>query len=170
VEADDFLLIGRITSAHGIKGALKVFSFAESPSVFESGRLIHLKGNLDREKTFTIQWAKPHARGLLLSLEGIDNRSKAESLIGAELFIEKKSLPALEEGTYYWFDIVGLSVFTIDDEYIGQVKSIIPTGSNDVYVVQDKNKEILVPALESVVIDIDLDNKRMIVVLPEGLQ
>ena len=168
--ADDFLLIGRIAGAHGVKGALKILSFAESPSDFESGSLIHLRGNQGGEKAYTIQWAKPHGRGVLLSLAGIDNRSKAKSLIGAELFIEKKSLPALEEGTHYWFDIIGLSVFTLNNEYIGQVTSIIPTGSNDVYVVQDMDKEILVPALESVVTDIDLENKRMTVDLPEGLQ
>jgi 16S rRNA processing protein RimM len=169
VEADDFLLIGRVAGAHGIKGALKIFSFAESPSVFDSGSLIHLRGHRGGEKSYTIRWVRPHGRGVLLSFEGIDDRTKAESLIGAELFIEKELLPELEAGTHYWFDIVGLSVFTKDAEYIGQITSIIPTGSNDVYVVQDEGKEILVPALESVVIDIDLEKKRMTVDLPEGL-
>ena len=170
MEADDFLLIGRVAGAHGIKGALKIFSFAESPSVFDSGSLIHLRGNRGGEESYTVRWVKSHGKGVLLSLEGVDDRTQAESLIGAELFIEKKLLPELEEGTHYWFDIIGLSVYTKDTEYIGQITSIIPTGSNDVYVVQDEDKEILVPALESVVIDIDLKKKRMTVDLPEGLQ
>jgi len=84
------------------------------------------------------------------------------------------SLEVLEEGVYYWSDLIGLSVFTVDDTYIGRVTSIIQTGSNDVYVVTnddgEKPADILIPALEWVVLDIRLDQKIMRVDLPEGLQ
>ncbi len=169
METDGLLPIGKIVGAHGIMGALRVFSFAESPSVFKPGGLIYLKSDKGGERTCTIKWAKPHRKGVLLALKGIDSRNGAESLIGAELLVNKESLPKLEKGTYYWFDIVGLSVFTFDNAYIGRVTSILPTGSNDVYVVQDEDKEILVPALESVVVEIDFEKKRMTVDLPEGL-
>jgi len=169
VETDGFLPIGKIAGAHGIKGALKVISFAESLSVFEPGSRIHLKNEQGEGKSHTIEWVKPHRKGLLLSLEGIESRDRAESLIGAELQIEKESLPEPDDGVYYWFDIIGLSVHTTDGEYIGCVTSILPTGSNDVYIVQDRDKEILIPALESVITDIDLEEKRMTVELPEGL-
>ncbi|MEE8480397.1 MAG: ribosome maturation factor RimM, partial [Desulfobacterales bacterium] len=80
----------------------------------------------------------------------------------------------LEDGSYYWFDIIGLSVFITDGKCIGNVESIFPTGSNDVYVVKNPNNdldsEILVPALESVVLSIDLKNKKMHVNLPDGLE
>jgi len=83
-------------------------------------------------------------------------------------------LPELEEDTHYWFDIIGLSVFLKDNTFIGNVTSVIPTGSNDVYVVKDpdknKTQEILIPAIESVVLEIDLKNGRMSVDLPEGLE
>jgi 16S rRNA processing protein RimM len=169
VETDGFLLIGKIVGAHGLRGALKVYSYAEYPSVFNPGGLIYLESGRGRKKTHTITWAKPHRKGVLLTFKGIDSRTDAEPLIGAELLINKKSLPKLEKGTYYWFDIVGLSVYTADNAYIGRVTSIMPTGSNDVYVVQDEDKEILVPALESVITDIDFMGKRMTVDLPEGL-
>ena len=78
-------------------------------------------------------------------------------------------MPDLEEGDYYWFDLIGLDVFGIDQKYLGRLESIIQTGSNDVYVVKKDDTEILIPALESVVQKIDLKNRRMQVDLPEGL-
>ena len=104
-------------------------------------------------------------------MEGISCREEAKALIGSELFIKKEKLSELEDGTYYWFDIIGLDVYNIEDKYLGCVEAIIPTGSNDVYVVKDKagNSEILIPALESVVKKIDCNLKIMQVDLPEGL-
>jgi len=173
VKKDGFLTIGKIVGAHGVKGNNKVHSYAESLSVFEPGRSILVINAQGIEKTFAIKWAKPHGRGALISLKGIDSRKSAEALIGSELFITQESLPVLEDGSYYWSDIIGLSVFTTDEQCIGRVESIIPTGSNDVYVVKDPSKdqdnETLIPALESVVLEIDLKHKTMRVDLPEGL-
>ncbi len=168
---EGFLLIGKITGAHGIKGTSKAFFYSESLSAIESDDLILLKNHEGLEKTYEIRWIKPHGRGVLLSLKGINYREEAKALIGSELFIKKEKLSELEADTYYWFDIIGLDVYTIEDKYLGCVESIIPTGSNDVYVVQDKagNSEILIPALESVVKKIDFNLKIMHVNLPEGL-
>lgn len=173
MENDGFLPVGKIVGAHGVKGNLKVYSYAESVSVFKPGSLILVIHAEKIEKYFAIEWAKPHGKSILLSFKGIKDRNEAENLIGAELFIERIALPELEEGVYYWVDIIGLSVFTTDDQYIGRVESIMPTGSNDVYVVKNQTKddstEILIPAIESVVLEIDFENKTMRVELPEGL-
>ena len=173
MEKNGFLSIGKIVGVHGIKGNIKVYSYAESLSVFEKGSSVLVANDKGFKKTFKIKWVKPHGRVVLLSLQGIDNRNLSETLIGSELLIERDSLPDLEDGSYYWSDIIGLSVFTTDKTYIGLVESIIPTGSNDVYVVidstKDRDHETLIPALESVVLKIDLDKKTMIVDLPEGI-
>ena len=164
-----FFLIGKIVGVHGVKGTLKVLSYAESPAIFQSADTILLK-DAAREDIYPIKWARPHKRILLMSLKGINTRDQAESLTEAGLYIEKARLPKLEEGVYYWSDIIGLSVFISDDICIGHIESIIPTGSNDVYVVKDdKDNEKLIPALESVVLEIDLENGIMRVELPEGL-
>ena len=84
--------------------------------------------------------------------------------------IEKATLPEAEQDTYYWHQIIGLDVFTVDGRRLGQVTAILPTGSNDVYVVREGKKEILIPALESVVVDVDLTAKALRVDLPEGLE
>ena len=168
---EGFLLIGKITGAHGIKGTSKAFFYSESLFAFESDSLILLKNPEGLEKIYEIKWVKPHGRGFLLSLKGISCREEAKALIGSELFIKKEKLPELEDGTYYWFDIIGLAVYTIEDKYLGRIESIISTGSNDVYVVKDKagNSEVLIPALESVVKKIDFKLKIIQVDLPEGL-
>jgi 16S rRNA processing protein RimM len=168
-----FLPVGKIVGAHGVKGNLKVHSYAESVSVFKPGSWIYviLAGKIERH--FAIKWAKTHGRSILLSLKGIEDRNTAETLIGVELCIERIHLPELEEGEYYWTDIIGLSVFTTDNQYIGRVESIMATGSNDVYIVKNQTEndgtEILIPAIESVVLEIDIESKMMRVELPEGL-
>ncbi|MDI6688415.1 MAG: ribosome maturation factor RimM [Desulfobacterales bacterium] len=168
-EKNNLLLIGKIVGVHGLNGTVKVCSYAESLSDFKPGGLILARDSEGRDKTYVIQRVKPHVRTILLSFKGVDDRDMSEALIGCDLFIEKAKCSEPEDGSYYWFDIIGLSVYTIDGKFIGSVESIIPTGSNDVYVVKNDDDEILIPGLESVVKEIDLKQKIMRVDLPEGL-
>lgn len=155
-------------------GNVKIYSYAESLSVFSPGTLLLVRRDKGEEKTYSVKWAKSHTGTVLLSLNGIENRTQAEALVGSALYIQKKNLPELKDGDYYWFDIIGLSVFSVEGEYIGRVASILPTGSNDVYIVKDvaggRQKETLIPALASVVVCIDLEKKIMQVDLPDGLR
>lgn len=165
---NDYILIGKIAGAHGVKGYLKMISYADSLSVFTPGSPLLFKKS-GKENIHTVKWVKPHKRSVLLCLKGVENRDQAELFAGSELFIEASLLPELEEGTYYWNDLIGLSVFTIDKTYLGRITSILPTGSNDVYVVKHGKDETLIPALESVVIEINLEDRTIQVDLPEGL-
>ncbi len=165
--------MGKIVGVHGIKGTVKVYSYADSVSSFKPGSSVILEAD-GLEKTFIIAWVKPHHKTVLVAFEGITNRDRAEELVGLEFFIARNSLETLEEGVYYWSDIIGLAVYTLENEYLGRVASILQTGSNDVYVVKNKKgqepAEILVPALDWVVREIDVDQKMMRVDLPEGLR
>jgi 16S rRNA processing protein RimM len=173
VQKNGFLVVGMIVGSHGIKGNLKVRSFAESETVFKPGESILVIQAGQIEKKYFIQWVKPHGKSMLVSLKGIEDRDAADGLVGAKIFIERTALPELEEGSYYWIDIIGLSVFSTDDQYIGCIESIMRTAGNDVYIVKNHDKndrhEILIPAIESVVLNIDFKNKIMRVDLPEGL-
>jgi 16S rRNA processing protein RimM len=166
----DVVLIGKIVGAHGLKGTCRIQSYAESLEIFESGTALLVSSPDGSENRYEIDWIKSHSRGALLSLKEVTGVDQAKSLIGSELYIEKAELPELESGTYYWFDLIGVNVYSADDRYIGRLDSIIETGANDVYVVKNADKEILVPALESVVRSIDIESKKMRVELPEGLE
>jgi len=168
-EKKDHVLIAEIVGVHGIKGTSKIRSYAESLSLFKPGCPIAVRERGGQEKSLEIKWVKPHAGTALIAFKGINERHQAQALIGAELFVPKDELPELEEDSYFWFDLIGMAVYTTADEYLGRIESIIETGSNDVFVVQDNKKEVLIPALESVVIGIDTKAKRMQVDLPEGL-
>jgi len=163
------VLIGKIIGIHGNKGTNKLRSYAESLSIFLPGDPILVRDLRGREANYEINWVKPHTGTPLISFKGITNRDQAKTLTGAELFIPQSQLPELDEDTYYWHDLIGIEVFTTAEEFLGWIESIIDTGSNDVYVVKREEKEVLIPALESVVLEIDLEHKRMQVDLPEGL-
>lgn len=108
-----------------------------------------------------------------MALEGVVDCGQAETLVGSALYIGKDKLPELESDTYYWFDLIGLSVFDAENAYLGKVESIFETGSNDVLVVKDRDRgpkhEVLIPALATVIESVDLKEKKLRVKLPEGL-
>ncbi|MGE0084553.1 MAG: ribosome maturation factor RimM [Desulfococcaceae bacterium] len=163
------ILIGRIVGVHGIKGCLRICSYAESDVFFAEGSSVLLKNSSAEICSHTIRQSAPYKLGLLLHLDGIEDRDMAESLVGSGLFIERSALPQPEEGSYYWHDLIGISVFDAESGFLGKLTAVMPTGSNDVYVVKDGKKETLVPALVSVVTGIDLESGTMQVQLPEGL-
>lgn len=167
---DALIPIGKVVGTHGIKGYLKVTSYAESTASFAPGKHLSLRRKGKPVVTFKIVSARPHKRGMLLALEGIASVDAAKEWVGYELCIDKATLPEPERGTYYWHQIIGLEVFTVDNRRLGRVKAIFPTGSNDVYVVRDGKKKVLIPAIDSVVVDIDLPHEVLRVDLPEGLE
>jgi 16S rRNA processing protein RimM len=166
----DTVIIGKIVGVHGIKGYVKVHCEAESFSVFAPGRTVIVRNSKGGSRVMEIVDARPQGRKQLLLLKGISDRNLAETLPGSDLLLEKSSLPDLEPDTYYWSDIAGMSVISVDGCHVGTVTSLIETGSNDVYVVKTRDAgEILIPAIASVVLEIDLNRKIMRVDIPEGL-
>ena len=169
---DDLIRIGKVIAAHGIRGVVKVYSYASTCYTAQDDLLLIDPSGC--EHRFGILWVKPHKNSLRLALKDVTTRTQAEALVGCIIWMPKKSLPPLEEeNTNYWFDLIGMAVFGQDSVYLGRITEIIETGANDVYVVKTPEghpvKEILLPALTSVVIDVDVAGKRMRVELPEGL-
>jgi 16S rRNA processing protein RimM len=136
-------------------------------------------------RPFKIAASQPHKNTWRISLADVVTREDAEGLIGCAVLIHRSHLPALDEDTFYWADLLGMAVITGSDEYLGRITDIIPTGANDVYVVSadagdnatgtdgadagGAPREILIPALASVVLAVDTDRRTMTVELPEGL-
>jgi 16S rRNA processing protein RimM len=170
MNSDTLVAIGKIVGVHGIKGYVKIHCEAESVSLLLPGLSVIVREPKGASCVMEIMDARPQGRILLLLLKGVFDRTEAEKLPGSELLIEKYRLPELEPDTYYWSDILGISVISVDGHAVGTVSSLIETGSNDVYVVKTlDNGEILIPAIASVVIEIDLNRRIMRVDIPEGL-
>jgi 16S rRNA processing protein RimM len=158
-------VVGRVLGAWGIRGDVRVEPHTDAPDRFSSGSRLYLDG-----AATTVVSSRPHKGGLLVRLERVDDRNAAEALKGAALAVPRTDVDPLPEGSYYHFEILGLGVWTEEGEALGEVREILATGSNDVYVVRGPaGKERLVPALTNVVVGVDIERKRMVVRLPEGL-
>ena len=166
---EKYISIGKITGVHGLHGNLKVYSYSGSLDAYEAGCPMLLRNAAGVEKSYIVSTVKPYKKGVLLTLKDVADIDAAEKLVGSELLVSKALLPELEGDEFYWFEIIGMQVFSESGEFLGTVKSIFPTGSNDVYVVKKKGAEIMIPALESVILSIDPDRNSMTVDLPEGL-
>ena len=170
---DDHILIGQVVAAHGIRGSLKIRSFAESLAVYEAQAGLRVRSPGGAMCTMTVQWVRPHGRMVLMKLATVTDRDQAERLVGSTLFVDKSSLPALEEDTYYWFDLVGLRVYDATGAWLGRLDRVIPTPGDDIYVVKGEQSgqstEMLLPAVSDVILKIDLAGKTMIVDPPVGL-
>ena len=105
-----------------------------------------------------------------MKLEGIDSHADAERVRDSYLMVPAGMVPPLPEGKYYHFQIIDLHVYTREQEYLGQITEILPTGSNDVYVVSHGGKELLIPALDEIITEVDVGNGIMTVDIPEGLR
>jgi 16S rRNA processing protein RimM len=104
---------------------------------------------------YGVQRIREAGERLLLQLGGISSRETARSFIGVDLFVPRDGLPPPAEGEFYWFDLEGLSVYTLEGEYLGHVVEFFPTGSNEVLVVREGDREILLPFIRDVIAGVD---------------
>jgi 16S rRNA processing protein RimM len=167
---ENFIVIGRISKPHGVKGEIRIEYFnPEDPQFFSHYQLIFLQGDEKSLHPYRLLTVRPHKKFILAQLEGIRNRAEAEQLRGKVVLIDPAELPPLEEDEYYWHDILGMRVVSEKGEDVGTVREIVPTGSNDVYVIQKGTKEFLIPATKEVIINIDTKARTMIIRPLEGL-
>ena len=163
---ENIILVGKVVGIHGIKGEVKILPYGNCEK--KKWKTLYLKkGPL--QKKYEIKGLRPHKGVILAFLLGCDTINIALELIGSEVLIEKSQLPKLPKGEYYHFDLIGMEVFTEDNIFLGVLDDIFSTGSNDVYVVKDNIREMLIPATENVVVDIDLKKRQMVIRLVEGL-
>jgi len=161
--------IGRVVKPHGVKGKVKVEYYGQDLQELSLYREIFIEDERGRPEAYEVLEALAQPPRFILQLKGIEKIEEAESLAGKEIFVKREALLELEEGEYYWVDILGVEVETREGKRIGKVKEIFPTGANDVYVVEGKRGEILLPATEEVIQSIDINKRVMKVVRKEGL-
>ncbi len=163
------LVLGEIVRPHGLKGLLHVRSFARSAASFLEAEEVFLRDKAGRIKCFRVLSAKPHKRGVLLALEGLNSIELAEQFREAQVLVDKGAFSKEGEEEYFWHELLGLKVYLDTGEYLGEIFQIIPTGSNDVYVVRTEKKEVLIPGIHEVVKKIDIAQGTMVISPLEGL-
>lgn len=165
-----YLEIGQIVNTFGIKGMVKVKPFTDNIERFDELEKVYIE-NKKGKKEYEIEEVKYHKNMVLIKFKGIENPEDANLLRESYLLVDRANEKPLEEGTYYIVDMIGLDVYTDENELLGKLEDIFNTGSNDIYVVKNDElgKQILLPAIDDVLKEIDMDNKKVIVHLIPGL-
>jgi len=168
VDDQDLLAVGRILRPHGIRGDLLVDPYSETIRSIEAESRVFIGSP---ENPRTVLSIRSHRSHMILRIEGSADRETAEAFRGRELFIPTQTADPLPEGVYYRWQILGLAVVESEGEQLGTVTDILETGANDVYIVRgDGPRELLLPAIESVILEVDLEGGRLLVRVPEGLE
>ena len=165
---EQFLQVGVISSTHGLRGEVKVFPTTDDATRFQTLKNVVL--DTGREKLdLEIQSVRFFKQFVIVKFKGIDNINDIEKYKGCTLKVAEKNLSELEDGEFYYHEIIGLDVYE-NDILVGQVKEILQPGANDVWVVKRKGKrDLLLPYIPPVVLNVDVAANRVDVDILEGL-
>jgi len=162
-----FLVIGRVTKPHGIRGEVRVEVYTDDPQRYSLLDTIYIGDK--KPEPLEIEHVRFLKTSVLLKLKGIDDRNGAESLRSTWLRIPEEQAIPLEEGQYYLYQIIGVNVYDESGNYLGAIKEVLETKANNVFIVTGDGGEILLPDIDEVVKEIDLEQQKMIVHLMPGL-
>ena len=166
---DDLLLwVGQVVKTQGMKGQVRVSGAGERAAFYE-GNKVYLDNQRGLRKALTVESLRIQRKVLILRFQEVKNIAEAEELVGSRVYVTKESLAPLPPGEFYWYQLLGMEVTTEGGRGLGRLEEIFPTGSNDVFVVRKDGKEILIPATDEVVAEVDLKRKIMRIHLVEGL-
>lgn len=164
------LEIGQIVNTFGIKGEIKVSPLTDDIKRFDYLEEVYVKTKKET-KIYKVENVRYHKKNMvLLKLENINTPEQAELLKNAFLEVDREHAVPLEEGTYFIADLIGLEVYTDENQLLGTVEDIYNTGSNDIYVIKNElGKQILLPGIKEVIKQVNLENEKIIVHLIPGL-
>ena len=164
-----YITIGRVSGLHGIRGNLKIRYYNERRSDFLSYKEIYLEDRDGHMKPYEIQEARVLRKFISARLRGCEGIADAEKIVGASVLVKREDLPPVEEGEYYWFEIIGMDVVTDEGRVLGRVEAILPSGGNDAYLVRGSGREWLIPATGEVITRVDRGKGQMVIYPVEGL-
>lgn len=149
----DLVDMGKLVRRHGVRGEIRLLPYnPDSPALYSVDEIAL------RDGSGPVQWVRicgrrPHKSFLLLRFEGVDTAEKADELIGRTALLRRDQLPELDDGEIYHCDLIGRTVVTEAGDRLGVVREILPTGSNDVLIVDGEGREYLIPWIDDIVID-----------------
>ena len=162
-----WVAVGRVTRAHGVKGEVAILPLSEVESRFQPGSRVFLGESSGRP--LVVRAARLHRQRLLVSYEGVVDRTAAEGLVGEYVFVPVDEVPALEDGGFWPHQLVGCDVVTQDGRELGRVSEVMHTQANDVWAADGPAGEVLIPALKDIVVSVDLAGRRIVVREVPGL-
>jgi 16S rRNA processing protein RimM len=159
-----FIVVGRVVAPWGARGEIKVEVMTDFPDRFSPQEEVHIDG-----RPMTIERSRLHQGRVILKLATIDSVEAAQGLRGRFLEVPQSQLRPLPKDEYYQYQLLGLEVWTTGGELLGRIANILPTGSNDVYIVPSRHGELLIPAIEDVVKSVELERGRIVIEVIKGL-
>jgi len=153
------LVAGKVTKAHGLRGEVTVLVLSEVSERFEPGSVLYLEDG----RTLTVGATRPDRGRLLVTFEGVADRTAAEQLNGRYLFVPEDEAPELPEGSFWPHQLIGCSMLTDTGRQLGEIREVVLGVANDIWVTGPPEAEVLVPALRDVVVEVDLDARRVVV-------
>lgn len=162
---EKMLELGKVVNTHGIRGEIKIQPWCDDPGIFDELAYLYIGG-----RRYEVLRTRFHKNCEIVAVEGIETIDDAEQLRNQIVTIEREMLGELPEGTYYIADLEGLTVRTAEGEVLGTIDEVIKTGSNDVYVLKSpRKKPVLIPVIDQVVREVNLEEGYVLVELMEGL-
>lgn len=162
--------VGKVVNTHGINGEVKVIRITDFEERFQKGReLIWTDESEQKQLSLIISGHRTHKNFDLLLFQGYESIDDAEPLKGGLLKVKEEQLTELDEGEYYYHEIIGCTVYLDTGEELGSVTEILSPGANDVWVVQLDEKDALIPYIEDVVKEVNIPEKKIIIEPIEGL-
>lgn len=165
----DMLRVGVIASTHGLKGEVKVYPTTDDSSRFKSLKEVVLDTGTE-QLTLTVQQVKFFKNMVIIKFKEFDHINDVEKYKGKDLLVTRANAVKLEEGEHFIVDLIGLSVITDAGQTLGVLEDVMQTGANDVYVVKAPDgQELLLPVIDECVLDINIEEKKILVHIMEGL-
>ena len=162
-----YLVLGYLRRPHGVRGEIIMDLHTDFPERIKSGRKVLIG---EKHQPLTLDTVREHADSLLVSFRGVDTPEDVGKFRNQWVYVKAAEVPPLPEGKHYQYELIDLDVVDEGGNPLGKLVEILETGANDVYVVRDEaGKEILLPAIPSVILDLDMDRRLLRVHLLEGL-
>ncbi len=166
----DLVNIAKISGTHHLKGAIKATSILEDVEVLNGAKVI-VENSIGVQKLYTVLNAERiNSKIIIMELDGITSVNEAKKLIECKIFLKREQLGNISEGEFYLVDIIDMEVVTADGEKIGKVCDVFTTAAHDIYVVQDGENEIMIPAVDEFVKEVNFEKKIITVNLIEGMR
>lgn len=163
------LEVGKIINTHGLKGEVKIVTWTDSPDVFEDLEYVIIKSKKG-DITLTIKGVKYQKNNIIVKFKELERIEDAEPLKNSVLYAPREMLGELPDGVYYIADLIGLEVFDDEGQKIGIIADVFSTGANDVYdIKREGQKNLLLPVIDDVVLDVDIEGGKVTVHIMEGL-